>query len=150
MQPSQEQEHGSAVALTCTELWPIGECRCGASPELQDTFSLTKETTGTAVGRTGEKGLVQSLAERNSTLSCTGRDLSAAHLPQGVCANEAFYPADIKPGSSRANKKSLPHHISSRSLKPPCPRVNRAHEQAEGGRFLQLPVMAFSLLGNRG
>ena len=33
------------------------------------------------------------------------RHLLVAHLPQGVCANEAFCPTDIKPGSSRANRR---------------------------------------------
>lgn len=86
--------------------------------------------------------------EELSTVLKGGRDLLVAHFLQGACANEAFCPTDTKPGSSRANR-SLSHRISSRSLKPPCPRVNRAHEQGEGGKFLQLPILACSVVGKR-
>lgn len=83
-----------------------------------------KETTMAGVGRIGEKGLVQSLAETWHSPE-RGTDLLVAHLPQGVCANEAFCPTDKKPRSSRARRRVFTTLSQLQSLMPLCPREDR-------------------------
>lgn len=123
-QPPQRRGQRSSLALTCTDLWPSAGCRCGACPELLDMFCPTVQRKSKVVGRTGEKGLVQSLAETWHSPE-RGTDLSVAHLPQGVCANEAFCPTDIKPCSSRASRRVFPILSQLQSLMPLCPREER-------------------------
>lgn len=121
-QPLQRKGRSSSLALTCTDLWPSAGCR--ACPELQDMFSPTVQRKSELVDRIGEKGLVQSLAETWHSPE-RGTDLSVAHLPQGVCASEAFCPSDTKPCSSRASRRVFPTLSQLQSLMPLCPREER-------------------------